>query len=99
MTETAVHRTERRSGGGGSGLFVALWIAFFVLMAADPDVLHRLWAWLRGLPLAAEIVMWIVTLPWAVGLAVWETSLVDWLRVLLVVLIALAWSAVFAPKR
>ena len=97
MTEATAHRTERRSGGA-SGLFVAIWIAFFVLMATDAEVLHRLWDWLRGLPLAAEIVMWIIGLPWAVGLAVWETSLDGWLRVLLVLLIALGTIAVFAPK-
>jgi hypothetical protein len=44
-------------------------------------------------------VLWIVALPWAIGLVVWESSWDAWLRVLVVVLLALFWSSVFGHKR
>jgi len=77
---------------------VPAWITFFILLAWYPEVLHSIWAWLRGLPLAAEIVMWIVMLPWAIALAFWESSLATWFSVGLIVLMALAWVSVFAPR-
>jgi hypothetical protein len=76
-----------------------IWIAFIVLMAFSPGTLDSIWSWLRGLPLAAEIVMWIVTLPWALGLLVWESSVDTWIRVIVVVLLALFWTSLFTPKR
>jgi hypothetical protein len=97
VTETAARRDEHRSGA--PPIFAALWIAFFALAAFSSGTLDTIWDWLRGLPLAAEIVMWIVALPWAVGLAVWESSWDTWARVLVAVLLALLTSGMFARKR
>jgi hypothetical protein len=77
---------------------VALWITFFVLMGFYPETLDSIWNWLRGLPIAAEIVMWIVMLPWAIGLAIWESSLATWLSVLVIAVLALIWTSVFSQK-
>jgi hypothetical protein len=76
-----------------------VWIVFIALMAFNPGALDSIWSWLRNLPLAAEIVMWIVALPWALGLLVWETSWDGWVRALVVVLMALLWTSVFGAKR
>ncbi len=78
---------------------LALWITFFVLMGFYPETLDSIWSWLRGLPLVAEIVMWIVMLPWAIGLAIWQSSLATWLSVLLIALLAVAWMSIFSQKR
>ena len=76
-----------------------VWIAFIALMLFSSGTLDSIWSWLRSLPLAAEIVMWIVALPWALGLLVWESSSDQWLRVLVVVVMALLWTSVFGAKR
>jgi hypothetical protein len=98
MTEAACERHEANSGSSWSGIMVPAWITFIVLLAWYPETLDTIWSWLRGLPLAAEIVMWIVMLPWALGLLVWESSLVTWASVLLIVLMALFWTSVFSQK-
>lgn len=100
MTDTRAHPGDQRQRSSSwSTLVTGLWIAFIVLMAFYPEQLDSLWSWLRGLPLAAEIVMWIVALPWAIGLLVWESSWDTWLRVLLVVLLAVFWTGVLTQKR
>jgi hypothetical protein len=98
MTEAACRRHESKRQSPWSGIMVPAWITFFVLLAWYPETLDTIWNWLRTLPLPAEIVMWIVMLPWAVGLAIWESSLATWLSVGLVVLLAFLWTSAFSGK-
>jgi hypothetical protein len=98
MTETAAQRRDRPAGGAQPAMGL-LWIAFIALMAFSSGTLDSIWEWLRSLPLAAEIVMWIIALPWALGLLVWESSWEEWLRVLVVVVMALLWTSAFGSKR
>ena len=98
MTETAAHRQDRHSGGA-QPLMGLLWLGFIALMAFSSGTLDSIWEWLRSLPVAAEIVMWIIALPWALGLLVWESSWEEWLRALVVVVMALLWTSVFGSKR
>ncbi|HEX9416899.1 MAG TPA: hypothetical protein VF895_09370 [Gaiellaceae bacterium] len=101
MTEAAVHRPEHKpeTRSPSQPLMVLVWIAFIALMAFDAATLDRIWSWLRGLPLAAEIVLWIVALPWVLGLAVWQASWDTWIRVVVILLLALFWSSIFGAKR
>jgi hypothetical protein len=85
-------------GVGWFAFMVAMWSAFFTLLVAAPDSLADGWHWLTGLPLAAEIVMWILLLPWALGLAVWQSSWQEWLRLLVVAVVAAGWTLVSAPR-
>jgi hypothetical protein len=71
---------------------VATWVAFGVLAVASSDTLSDLWAWVRGLPLVAEVVLWVLTLPWMLALAVWENPWDEWLRRLLVASVAGGWQ-------
>jgi hypothetical protein len=77
---------------------VGLWVAFFVLTLAAPGTLHDAWAWLRDLPLLLEIGMWIVALPWALALAVWQSSWADWLQTVLIACFAIGWTLAFFPR-
>jgi hypothetical protein len=85
-----------------------LWVAFAVLWIFDPGILSSIWHWLLGLPQVPEIILWIVFLPWALGLFVWQSSLELWLRVVIIFVIAVAtggtagsrsWSKARARRR
>ena len=55
-------------------IFAMLWIGFAVAMAVDREWLDLLWEWVRALPLAAEIIIWLLFLPIMVGLWIWVSS-------------------------
>jgi hypothetical protein len=75
---------------------VAMWIALFVLLLADR--LDNVWRWARDLPLLVELVLWLLTFPWLLGTAVWESSWPSWLRVLMVVMFAVGWTWISIPR-
>lgn len=54
---------------------VGLWVAFFVLLFADR--LDELWRAILTLPLVVEIVLWVLFLPWMLGMAVWTSTWSD----------------------
>jgi hypothetical protein len=76
---------------------VGMWMAFFALLFADQ--LDEIWRLVRDLPLVAEIVLWVLFLPWMLGMAVWTTSWATWVRVALVACFAVGWTVVSIPRR
>jgi hypothetical protein len=75
---------------------VAMWGGFFALVVADR--LDNVWHWARDLPLLVELVMWLLTFPWLLGTAVWESSWAPWLRVGLVASFAIGWTLISIPR-
>jgi hypothetical protein len=75
-----------------------VWLAFGVAAIASPGTLTDLWEWVQGLPLAAEIALWIATLPWMLALAVFESSLAEWLRIALIATLAVGWTLASVPR-
>jgi len=74
---------------GAFALFAALWIAFGAAIVASQGSLDAAWQWLRGLPLVAQAVVWLLLLPVTAGLWVWESG---WPLVVRLVLVGgLAW--------
>lgn len=67
-----------------------LWIAFAVLWVFTPDTLGHILTWIQGLPVALEVLLWIVFLPLVGSLHIWGSALALWLRVVLIVIIAVA---------
>ena len=55
-------------------IFAVLWIGFAVALVMNPEWLNSLWAWVRTLPIVAEIIVWLVFLPIVVGLWIWTSS-------------------------
>jgi hypothetical protein len=106
MTEIATHETCSKGlsipavvrGTTWFGVVVAMWSALFTLLAASPETLADAYDWLTGLALVWEVVMWIVLLPWALTYVVFESSLDQWLRVLIIVLFATAHLVLSAPR-
>ena len=75
-----------------------LWGAFVTLLAVSPTTLDDCYDWLRGLPIVWEVLMLLVTLPWTVAYLVYESSWEHWLRVLVVVLVAVVHLGISAPR-
>ena len=103
MSELITHKPPHAEpvelkGIGWFTFMVGMWSAFFTLMLVSPDTLHDIWDWLTGLPLLAEIAMWILLLPWALALAVWESSLRDGLTLLILAFLAAAWTGISVPR-
>ena len=98
MSTVTLHPPARRPLGATIWFvwMVAMWAAFFALLAAGR--LGDVWAWVRDLPLVVEGVLWIAFLPWLLATAVWESSWPDTLRIALVVLFAAGWTLVSIPR-
>jgi hypothetical protein len=80
-------------------LMVGLWGAFIALAFASPETLGEIWRWAGDLWWPVEIAVWILFLPWMIGLLVWQA---DWsfaARMTVILVLALGWSAASFPRR
>jgi len=59
---------------GAFAMFVVLWVGFAIALRGDREILDTTWTWLRGLPDPIQVVTWVVFLPMAVGLWIWEST-------------------------
>ncbi|HEY3514003.1 MULTISPECIES: hypothetical protein [Kribbella] len=84
------------SATGWSVWMTGLWIVFFVLM--HNGQLDDLAAWIRGLPIVVEILVWLVFFPQVLATAVWTSGWSEGLRVTLVVLFVTGWTLVSLPR-
>lgn len=55
-------------------IFALLWVGFALALVVNRDWLDLLWQWLRLLPTAAEIIVWLLFLPITVALWIWESA-------------------------
>jgi hypothetical protein len=94
---TTIRPASSRVGGVGWLVFmVGVWIAFFAALLGDR--LADVWQWARDLPLVLELGLWLLTFPWLLGTAVWESSWAAWLRIVLVASFAIAWTLISIPR-
>lgn len=80
-------------------IMVGMWVAFFVLVAASPETLLSIWAWVTERSWPIQVLLWIVTLPWMLALYVWQSGLADWARWLIICVVALGWTVASRPKK
>lgn len=66
-------------------VFAAIWVAFAVGLIWSQGSIDAAWEWIRGLPLIAQAVVWLLFLPVMIGVWIWETS---WPLILRLVLVA-----------
>jgi len=59
---------------GAFAEFVILWVGFAIAVLGDPARLDAAWQWLRALWMPIQIGAWLVFLPIAVGLWIWEST-------------------------
>ncbi len=55
-------------------IFAILWIGFAIAQAVNREWLDLIWYWVRALPSVTEFIVWVLFLPIAVGLWIWESS-------------------------
>jgi hypothetical protein len=77
---------------------VGLWAVFGTVALASVGTLADLWSWVTGLPVVAEVVVWIAAFPWVLGLWVSQTSWAEWVRIILVVCFAAGWTIASIPR-
>lgn len=80
-------------------VMVGLWGAFIALAFASPETLGEISRWAGDLWWPIQIAVWILFLPWMIGLLVWQA---DWsfaARMAVIVVLALGWSAASFPRR
>jgi len=80
-------------------LMVGLWGAFIALALTSPGTLTDVWRWTAGLWWPLQITVWILFLPWMIGLVIWQA---DWsfaARMATIAALALGWSAASFPRR
>ncbi|MGI5939272.1 MAG: hypothetical protein ACOX8V_01005 [Thermoleophilia bacterium] len=73
-----------------SFLVTLLWVAFAALWIFSQNTLNYVFDWIQGLSLVAEIIVWILFLPWVAALWIWHADWPFWLRLILIFGIALA---------
>lgn len=79
-------------------VFGVLWIAFAYAIVANQGGLDATWQWIGGLPMVAQVVVWLLFLPVVVGLWVWENAWPLVLRLVVVAGLGGATLWVFFPK-
>jgi hypothetical protein len=91
-------RSAASTSAGGSGLFTLLWLVFFAFLIFQPDRLDALWTWFRDLPVVGQVVGWVLLLPLMLGLLIWQAPWALWIRLTLIVLVAVGNVATFPPR-
>lgn len=80
-------------------LMVGVWGAFIALAFTSPDTLTDIWRWVGDLWWPLQVVVWVLFLPWMIGLLVWQTEWSLAARLAVIVVLAAGWSAASFPRR
>ena len=84
---------------GAFGILTILWLGFAAALVFNQAMLDTVWQTLRGLPIAIQTLAWLLVLPVAMGLWIWEKSTWPlWMRLILVLGLAIATIYTFYPK-
>ncbi|HSL26118.1 MAG TPA: hypothetical protein VLA54_07515 [Acidimicrobiia bacterium] len=76
---------------------IALWVLMAAGIVLAPETIDGIWQSVRELTWWLQVPLWIILLPWMVGLWVWESSWPLWARVLAVATIAVVNLISFYP--
>ena len=84
---------------GSFAILSLLWLGFAAALVFNQAILDSIWQTLRGMPMFVQVVVWLLVLPVALGLWIWETSWPFWIRLILI--IGLGWATIytFFPKQ
>ena len=79
-------------------VMVVLWLALITLILVSPSTLDAIWEWAKESPRLVRVFTWIFFLPWMIGIAVWRSGMSEPVRWLLVIMLAVGWSAAAYPR-
>ena len=101
-TSTARHPSVRTPSGlfayASFAIMVGGWMAFAVALVAFQQTLDDVWTSVRGLPLIVEGVVWLLAFPFLIGLAIWQASWDEALRLTVIAVLAVAYTYMFVPR-
>ena len=84
---------------GSFAILSLLWLGFAVALLFNRAFLDTVWQALRAMPMVVQVLVWLLILPVALGLWIWETSWPLWVRLILVVGLGWATLYTFFPKQ
>ena len=104
MSTTATRHPSIRTPSGlfayaSLAIMVAGWVAFAVALVASQQTLDDVWTSVRGLPLLVEGVVWLLAFPFLVGLAIWQSSWDEAVRLVAIGVLAVAYTFMFIPRK
>ena len=76
-----------------------LWGAFVALAVVSPGTLDSIWIWTHGLWWPVQIAVWVLFLPWMIGLAGWQSDWSSGLRWAAVLVLAFGWTLMAFPRK
>jgi hypothetical protein len=101
-TSAARHPSVRTPSGllayASFAIMAGGWVAFAVALVASQQTLDDLWTSVRDLPLVAEAVVWLLGFPFLVGLAIWQASWDEAVRLAAIAMVAGAYTYMFVPR-
>jgi hypothetical protein len=101
-TSAARHPSARTPSGlfayASFAIMVGGWVAFAVALLASQQTLDDLWTSVRDLPLIVEGVVWLLAFPFLIGLAIWQASWDEALRLTVIAVLAVAYTYMFLPR-
>ena len=99
-TVRRAHRVQpaRLFGYVSFAIMVGGWLAFLIALIASRQTLDDIWTAVRGLPLALEGLAWVLGFPFLVGLAIWNASWDEAIRLVAIAVLAVAYTYMFRPR-
>jgi hypothetical protein len=101
-TSAARHPSVRTPSGmfayASFAITVGGWVAFAVAVVASQQTLDDVWTSVRDLPLVVEAVVWLFGFPFLIGLAIWQASWGEAVRLTVIAVLAIAYTYMFLPR-
>jgi hypothetical protein len=79
-------------------IMVGGWVAFAVALVASRQTLDDVWTSVHDLPLVVEGVVWLLGFPFLIGLAIWQASWDEAVRLTVIAVLAVAYTYMFVPR-
>ena len=102
ITNPAPHPSVRTSPGllarASFAIMLGGWVAFALALVASQQTLDDVWTSVRDLPLVVEGVVWLLGFPFLVGLAIWQASWDEAVRLSVIAVLAVAYTSLFLPR-
>jgi hypothetical protein len=103
MSTSAAHRPSVRTPSGlfayaSLAIMVGGWVAFAVALVASQQTLDDVWTSVRDLPPVVEGVVWLLAFPFLIGLAIWQASWDEAVRLTVIAVLGVAYTYLFFPR-